>query len=159
GGGVDGAIHRAAGPDLRRECRQLNGCETGAAKITHAYRLPCKRIIHTVGPIGEQTALLTSCYLNSLRLVRDNLLRSVAFPCISTGVYEYPNENAARVALATVREFLETQEGGDIDRVVFCIFLDVDWDIYNRLKNKYFPEESRAEPVEPLAESLEPPIA
>ncbi|KAJ3198888.1 hypothetical protein HDU82_000903 [Entophlyctis luteolus] len=139
GGGVDGAIHRAAGPQLKRECRLLNGCQTGEAKITLAFNMPCKRIIHTVGPIGENAQLLESCYKSSLQLLVANDLHSIAFPCISTGVYGYPNEAAAHVALRAVREFLQTEEGQHVNEVVFCIFLDVDWAIYSRLIAVYFP--------------------
>ena len=106
GGGVDGAIHRAAGPELKKECATLNGCETGEAKITGAYKLPCKRVIHTVGPIGEHPDKLASCYQQSLELCIKEGLKTVAFPCISTGVYGYPSEKAAPVAINTVKEFL-----------------------------------------------------
>lgn len=113
GGGVDGCIHRAAGSLLTDECRTLQNCETGKAKITCGYRLPAKHVIHTVGPIAvgqptaSQAAELRSCYLSSLDLLLEHQLRSVAFPCISTGVFGYPNEEAAEVVLATLREWLE----------------------------------------------------
>uniref|UniRef100_A0ABK0LGU5 Mono-ADP ribosylhydrolase 1 n=1 Tax=Rattus norvegicus TaxID=10116 RepID=A0ABK0LGU5_RAT len=113
GGGVDGCIHRAAGSLLTDECRTLQNCETGKAKITCGYRLPAKHVIHTVGPIAvgqptaSQAAELRSCYLSSLDLLLEHRLRSVAFPCISTGVFGYPNEEAAEVVLATLREWLE----------------------------------------------------
>jgi O-acetyl-ADP-ribose deacetylase (regulator of RNase III) len=133
GGGVDGAIHRAAGPGLLQECRRLGGCETGQAKLTRAYRLPCKYVIHTVGPVwrgGDQgePELLASCYRASLARAREHALRSIAFPGISTGVYGYPVELAAAVAVTTVRDELSLQGGpGD---VIFCCFSARDLEVY-----------------------------
>ncbi|XP_036996090.2 ADP-ribose glycohydrolase MACROD1 isoform X1 [Artibeus jamaicensis] len=147
GGGVDGCIHRAAGPLLTDECRTLQNCETGKAKITGGYRLPAKYVIHTVGPIAHgqpsasQAAELRSCYLSSLDLLMEHRLRSVAFPCISTGVFGYPNEAAAEVVLATLREWLE-QHKDKVDRLIICVFLEKDESIYLRRLPHYFPVDS-----------------
>ncbi|KAL3269539.1 hypothetical protein HHI36_008605 [Cryptolaemus montrouzieri] len=107
GGGVDGVIHRAAGPSLKEECSTLGGCPTGAAKITGGYKLPARYVIHTVGPQGEQTEKLKKCYRNSLDILIEKKLRTIAFPCISTGIYGYPNLPAAHAAAYQVRKFLE----------------------------------------------------
>ena len=117
GGGVDGAIHRAAGPELLVECRTLHGCETGEAKITKAYNLPCDYVIHTVGPIwnggrDREEELLANCYFNSMKLAMDNGIRSIAFPSISTGVYSFPVELAAKIAVHTVNRFFRINRIG-----------------------------------------------
>uniref|UniRef100_A0A8D1EWI8 Mono-ADP ribosylhydrolase 1 n=1 Tax=Sus scrofa TaxID=9823 RepID=A0A8D1EWI8_PIG len=141
---VDGCIHRAAGPLLTDECRTLQSCETGKAKITCGYRLPAKYVIHTVGPIahGEpsasQAAELRSCYLSSLDLLLEHRLRSAAFPCISTGVFGYPNEAAAEVVLTALREWLE-QHKDKVDRLIICVFLEKDENIYRQRLPYYFP--------------------
>jgi O-acetyl-ADP-ribose deacetylase (regulator of RNase III) len=125
GGGVDGAIHRAAGPQLLDECRTLRGCATGEAKITHGYKLRARHVIHTVGPMWQggsfgEEELLARCYRNSLALVEAHGLRSVAFPAISTGAYGFPVDRAARIALAEIKEFLERNTS--VERVVLVCF-------------------------------------
>jgi O-acetyl-ADP-ribose deacetylase (regulator of RNase III) len=137
GGGVDGAIHAAAGPELYDECETLDGCETGSAKITDGYELPAKKVIHAVGPVywttkreGKHTELLSGCYRKSLELAVDNGLKSIAFSALSTGVYGYPSEEASHVALDTVRKFLEEGKGDGMDRIIFCNFMQKDEDAY-----------------------------
>lgn len=140
GGGVDGAIHRAAGPNLKRECATLKGCKVGEAKITGGYMLPAKYVIHTVGPQGSGKDKLTACYQNSLALASENGLRSIAFPCISTGIYGYPQGPAAETAMTTVKEFLEKKSDA-LDRVIFCVFLKSDGDLYEDLATMYLTDE------------------
>ncbi|HRQ57002.1 MAG TPA: O-acetyl-ADP-ribose deacetylase [Azoarcus taiwanensis] len=136
GGGVDGAIHRAAGPALLAECRTLNGCETGDAKLTKGHRLPARFVIHTVGPVWHggakgEAATLASCYRRALALARQAGARTVAFPSISTGVYGYPFEQAAQIAVDTVQHTVT--DSGDFDEVVFCCFSDGDKAIYDHI--------------------------
>ncbi|WP_439888035.1 O-acetyl-ADP-ribose deacetylase [Pseudomonas sp. MBLB4123] len=136
GGGVDGAIHRAAGPELLQACRLLGGCPTGEAKITQGYRLPARHVIHTVGPVwkgGErgEPQLLASCYRRSLELAAAHGVRRLAFPSIGTGVYGYPVELAARTAVDTVRATL--RDLTMIEEVIFCCFSAGDLQVYQRL--------------------------
>lgn len=134
GGGVDGAIHRAAGPELLAECRLLGGCRTGEAKITKAYRLPCEYVIHTPGPIwhggrsGERE-LLASCYRSCLELAAENGIRSIAFPSVSTGVYHFPLNEAVQIAVRTAEEFA-AQHPGALDVIKWVLFDDVTWKAY-----------------------------
>lgn len=135
GGGVDGAIHDAAGPELLTECRTLNGCETGQAKITKGYNLPAKYVIHTVGPIwnggdNNEAGLLANCYRNSLRLAVENDVKTIAFPSISTGVYGYPLELGSKVALTEITEFLK--RNNEIEKVVIVCFANRPLKIYQQ---------------------------
>ena len=135
GGGVDGAIHRAAGPDLLHECRLLGGCDPGDAKITKGYRLPARHVIHTVGPVWHgggkgEPEVLASCYQRSLDLAALSNVKSVAFPCISTGIYGYPIDHAAKVAISTVRSTLPQLEG--LEEVIFCCHSRADLQVYER---------------------------
>lgn len=136
GGGVDGAIHRAAGPELLHECRLLGGCKTGDAKLTKGYKLPAKYVIHTVGPVWRggtngEPELLASCYRRSLEIAVENGVRTIAFPNISTGIYGYPVEPAARIAVATVRSVL--RETPTIEEVLFCCFSQSALSVYERI--------------------------
>jgi O-acetyl-ADP-ribose deacetylase (regulator of RNase III) len=150
-GGADAreqAIHRAAGPDLLRECRTLDGCDTGSAKITSAYDLPCKKVIHAVGPVyyttkrqGLHETLLRGCYRRSLELAEENEMSSIAFSALSTGVYGYPSMEAAEAAISEVRNFLDAGLATSLQKIVFCNFLAKDEHAYHDLLPEYFPAE------------------
>lgn len=136
GGGVDGAIHRAAGADLLAECRTLGGCETGDAKLTRGYKLPAKYVIHTVGPVWQggshgEAELLAACYRRSLQIAASHGLSSIAFPSISTGVYGYPKEAAARIAVQVVQEFMRNDAA--MLEIIFCCYSAEDLAIYRTL--------------------------
>lgn len=140
GGGIDGVIHKAAGPKLLEECKKLGGCETGQCKMTDAYKLPCCKIIHAVGPKwthggGNESTLLTSCYDAALTLAERNYMLSIAFPCISTGIYKYPKIEAANIAIATVLRHLErgTYDG----KVIFCCYSEEDSELYKNTLKEY----------------------
>ena len=140
GGGVDGAIHRAAGPKLLKECRTLNGCATGDAKLTKGYNLPAKYVIHTVGPVwhggnNNEDELLKSCYQRSLEIAVENSIRTIAFPSISTGVYRFPIERASKIAIKTVKDFLESHN--ELEEVIFACFSKFDYDIYEKGLEEY----------------------
>ncbi len=141
GGGVDGAIHRAAGPKLLEECRALNGCKTGEAKITKAYNLPCDYVIHTPGPIwfggnNNEEELLKNCYYNSLKLALENNIRTIAFPSISTGIYRFPVDNAAKIAVKTATEFIQANQD-KFDMVKWVLFDEITFEIYKTAIKEY----------------------
>ncbi|KAI5298449.1 hypothetical protein KEM56_004059 [Ascosphaera pollenicola] len=148
GGGVDGAIQRAAGPQLLQECRSLKGCDTGDAKITKAYELPCKHVIHTVGPIyasaDASAPLLDSCYTRCMEVAAENKLRSIAFSAVSTGVYGYPSDEAAEVALAAVKQFL-LETNWRFSHIIFCTFVRNDVKAYDELIPEYFDTKTTAD--------------
>lgn len=136
GGGVDGAIHRAAGPQLLEECRELNGCPTGEAKITKGYNLHAKFVIHTVGPVwnggsSNEDELLENCYRSSLKLAVENGIKSIAFPAISTGVYRFPLERAAGVAVTEVKNFLKNNDS--IEKIIFVCFDETTFNYYSKI--------------------------
>ena len=139
GGGVDGAIHEAAGPDLLDECKKLNGCATGNAKITGGYRLKAKHIIHTVGPVWggghrDEHELLASCYQNSLTLAKEHKIKTIAFPGISTGVYGFPKDQAAMIAINETRRFLKKNDYPE--KVIFVTFCNDSYEMYRKLLDK-----------------------
>ena len=144
GGGVDGAIHRAAGPELLTECKALNGCETGKAKMTNGYNLPAKFVIHTVGPVwrggqNNEEKLLANCYTNSLKIAAENKFRSIAFPSISTGIYGFPFEKACKIALNTISKFLMVR---DFPRIVNLVcFSEADYKKYNEIFERFSLQE------------------
>jgi O-acetyl-ADP-ribose deacetylase (regulator of RNase III) len=135
GGGVDGAIHRAAGPELLAECRTLGGCQPGEAKLTRGYRLPARFVIHTVGPVWRggkrrELQILANCYRNSLQLAVDNRIKAIAFPAISCGAYGYPIREATQIAVKTTRQFLATED--KIDKVIFTLWSEDIYEAYRR---------------------------
>ena len=141
GGGVDGAIHRAAGPQLREYCITLRGCETGYAKITPGFNLPAKFVIHAVGPVwnngtANEETLLAMCYQNSLQLAVENKIKTIAFPCISTGAYRFPFDKAAGIALKTIDDFLNNN--ASIEKVYLVVFGENDLRNYERLLNRFY---------------------
>lgn len=140
GGGIDGAIHTAAGELLVHECRPLGGCPTGSTRITRGYNLPAANVLHTVGPVGRGNVELRSCYQTTLELIKEQKLRTVAFCCVSTGIFGFPLVTATHIALQVVRDWLEVEENrNSIDRLIFCVFRDVEVESYERIMPSYFP--------------------
>lgn len=136
GGGVDGAIHKAAGPELLEECKKLRGCATGDAKITKGYNLNAKHVIHTVGPVWygglkNENEILAQCYINSLKLTKEYKIKSIAFPNISTGVYKFPKEKAAKIAVNEVNQYMK--ENHTLEKLIFAIFDEENFEIYQKL--------------------------
>ena len=141
GGGVDGAIHRAGGPEILEQCKRIGGCPTGEARITTAGKLPSKYVIHTVGPIyrkgnSREAELLHNAYFNSLKLAKEYSLKSVAFPSISTGIYSYPIDEASDIAIKSIIEFIDKEDF--IEEIIFVLFNDKDFSIYENKLNKIF---------------------
>ncbi len=137
GEGVNGAIHAAAGPELLRECRKMGGCRTGEAKMTKGYNLPAKYVIHTVGPIygkedGEEDELLADCYLNSLRLAESVNAKTLVFPNISTGIFRYPKDEAAELAINTVRNYLKVHPDSSLEKIIFVSYTEPDFKIFKK---------------------------
>ncbi|KAJ7773084.1 hypothetical protein B0H16DRAFT_138331 [Mycena metata] len=165
GGGVDGAIHAAAGRKLYKECKTLNGAETGESKITSAYRLPSKHIIHTVGPVYSRSDVenrarqLEACYRTSLNLAVEHNLKHIAFPSVSTGIYGYPIEDATHIALDLVRRFCESDVGSKLDRIIFVVWSNKDTEVYETLIPEYFPssDATQAPPSDEDSTVTDPP--
>lgn len=143
GGGVDGAIHAAAGPELLQACTKLGGCRTGEAKITKAYKLPSKYVIHTVGPKDQDEQKLRNCYLASLELMKLNKIRSISFPCIATGAYGFPVAQAARIALTAVKDWLNTDNNSSlVHKIIFCVYNKRNFDSYTAMAARLAVEAS-----------------
>ncbi|KAJ9125425.1 hypothetical protein QFC22_000386 [Naganishia vaughanmartiniae] len=161
GGGVDGAIHRAAGPELLKECRTLNGCDTGDVKVTKGYKLPAKHVAHTVGPIynrnraGDCADKLESCYTRCMEALKDAGGTSIAFPSISCGVYGYPMEDATEIAVETIRSLLEKPEYDNVQKVVFCQFSAGAQKTYEKVMPRFFPTQPGADEARDIAEEDE----
>ncbi|GHJ85506.1 hypothetical protein NliqN6_1908 [Naganishia liquefaciens] len=161
GGGVDGAIHRAAGPELLKECKTLNGCDTGDVKITKGYKLPAKYVAHTVGPIyhssraGDCADKLESCYIRCMEALIRKGGKSIAFPSISCGVYGYPIQDATEIAVEAIRSLLETPEYDEVEKVVFCQFSEGAQKIYEIILPHYFPTKSSSGEAKAMTEGDE----